>query len=71
MPAPEQKMVNCPCGAKLLLRWIWSIESAIYSVRCPDCGAVHRLHASQQIEVDRLDSKGNWEYLTTIGSEPT
>jgi len=25
----------------------------------------------EQIEVYRLDFKGNWEYLTTIGSEPT
>jgi hypothetical protein len=35
MPASEQRVVNCPCGAKLLLRWTWSIGSAIYPVRCP------------------------------------
>jgi hypothetical protein len=49
MPAPEQKVVNCPCGAKLLLRWTWSLGSAIYPVRCPDCGAEHRLHATPPI----------------------
>jgi DNA-directed RNA polymerase subunit RPC12/RpoP len=70
MPAPEQKVVNCPCGAKVLLRWTWSIGSAIYPVRCPDCGAEHQLHATPPIEVYRLDSKGNWEYVTTIGRTP-
>jgi len=66
MPAPEQKVVNCPCGAKLLLRWTGSIGSAIYPVRCPECGAEHRHHATPPVEVYRLDSKGNWEYVTTI-----
>jgi DNA-directed RNA polymerase subunit RPC12/RpoP len=71
MPAPEQRVVNCPCGAKLLLRWTWLIGSAIYPVRCPDCGAEHRLHATPPIEVYRLDSKDNWEYVTTIDRVPT
>jgi hypothetical protein len=71
MPAPDQKVLNCPCGAKLLLRWTWSIGSAIYPVRCADCGAQHLLHATPPIEVYRIDSKGNWEYLTTISSVPT
>jgi hypothetical protein len=39
-------------------------------VRCRDCGAEHRLHATQPIEVYRLDSKGNWEYVTTIDRTP-
>ncbi len=52
--------MNCPCGAKLLLQWTWSIGSAIYPVRCPGCGAEHRLHATPPIEVYRLDSKGSW-----------
>ena len=68
MPGPEQGVVNCPCGTKLRLRWTWSIGSAIYPVRCPDCDAEHRLHATSPIEVYRLDSQGNWEYVTTIGS---
>jgi hypothetical protein len=67
MPVPEQRVMNCQCGAKLLLRWTWSIGSAIYPVRCADCGAEHQLHATPPIEVYRLDSKGNWEYVTTIG----
>jgi hypothetical protein len=67
MPAPEQRVVNCPCGARLLLRWTWSMGSAIYPVRCPACDAEHQLHATPPIEVYRLDSKGNWEYVTTIG----
>ena len=71
MPAPEQRVVNCPCGAKVLLRWTWSIGSAIYPMRCPDCGAEHRYHATPPIEVYRLDSKGNWEYVTTIDRAPT
>jgi len=71
MPAPEQKVVNCPCGAKVLLRWTWSIGSAIYPVRCPDCGAEHRHHATPPIEVYRLDSMGNWEYVTMIDRAPT
>ncbi len=71
MPAPEQRVVNCPCGAKVLLRWTWSIGSAIYRVRCPDCGEEHRLHAGPPIEVYRLDSKGNWEYVITIDGAPT
>jgi hypothetical protein len=66
MPAQEQRVVNCPCGAKLLLRWTWSIGSAIYPVRCPGCGAEHHSHATQPIEVYRLDSKSNWEYITMI-----
>src|SRR5260370_26162524 len=32
MPAPEQRVVNCPCGAKVLLRWTWSIGSP--SIQC-------------------------------------
>jgi len=71
MPAPEQKVVNCPCEVKLLPRWTWSIGSGIYPVRCPDCGAEHQLHATPLIDVERLDSKGNWEYVTTIGRAPT
>jgi hypothetical protein len=67
MPAPEQRVVNCPCGAKLLLRWTWSLDSAIYPGRCPDCRAEHQVQATTPIEVYRLDSKGNWEYVTTIG----
>jgi hypothetical protein len=39
----------------------------MYPVRCPDCGAEHQLHATSPIEVYRLDSQGNWEYVTTIG----
>jgi DNA-directed RNA polymerase subunit RPC12/RpoP len=66
MPAPEQRVVNCPCGTRLLLRWTWSIGSAIYPVRCPDCGAEHQLPVTPPIEVYRLDSKGKWEYVTTI-----
>ena len=58
MPAPEQKVVNCPCGAKLLLRWTWSIGSAIYRARCPDCSAEHQVQATPPIEVYRLDSEG-------------
>ena len=64
MPAPEQRVVNCPCGTRLLLRWTWSIGSAIYPVRCPDCDAEHQLHATSPIEVYRHDSKGNREYVT-------
>jgi hypothetical protein len=60
MSAPEQRVVNCPCGAKVLLRWTWSIGSAIY-----------RHHATPPIEVYRIDSKGNWEYVTTIDKAPT
>jgi hypothetical protein len=71
MPAPEQRVVNRPCGTRLLLRWTWSIGSAIYPVRCPDWGAEHQLHATPPIEVNRLDSQDNWEYVPTIGSEPT
>jgi hypothetical protein len=71
MPAPEQRVVNSPCGAKLLLRWTWSLGSVIYPVRCPDRGAEHQLHATPPIEVYRLDFKGNWEYVTRICSEPT
>jgi len=71
MPAPEQKVVNCPSGAKSLLRWTWSLDSAIYPVRCPDCGGKHQVQATAPIEVFRLDSNGNWEYATTIGSGPT
>ena len=63
----EQIVVNCPCGTRLLLRWTWSIGSAIYPVRCADCGAEHQLHATPPIEVYRIDSKGNWEHVTTIG----
>ena len=40
--------------------------SAIYPVRCADCGGEHQLHATPPIEVYRLDSQGNWEYVTTI-----
>src|SRR5277367_1234903 len=57
MPAPEQRVVNCPCGTRLLLRWTWSIGSAIYPVRCPDSGAEHQLHAIPPIGVYRLDSQ--------------
>jgi hypothetical protein len=71
MAAPEQRVVNCSCGARLLLRWTWSLGSATYPVLCSDCGAEHQLHATSPIEVYRLDSKGNWEYITTIGKEPT
>jgi len=71
MPAPLQRVVHCPCGAKLLLRWIWSTGSAIYPVRCPDCGAEHQVQGTPPIELHHLDSKGNWEYVTTIGSGPT
>jgi DNA-directed RNA polymerase subunit RPC12/RpoP len=71
MPAPEQRVVNCPCGAKLLFRWTWAIGSVMYPVRCPDCGAEHQVHATQPIEVYHLGSKGNWEYVTTIGRAPT
>jgi hypothetical protein len=71
MPAPEQKVVHCPCGANLLLRWTWSIGSGIYPVRCPDCRAEYQLHVTPPIEVYRLDSKGNWEYVTTIDRAPT
>jgi len=71
MPAPEQRVVNCPCGAKVLLRWTWSIGSAIYPVRCPDCGADHQLHATQPIEVYCLDFKSNWKYITMIDRTPT
>src|SRR5258707_6775866 len=70
MQAPEQRVVNCPCGAKLLLRWTWSIGSAIYPVPCPGCGAEHHFHATQPIEVYHLDSKSNLEYVTTIGRTP-
>src|SRR6266851_6148640 len=49
MPAPEQRVVNCPCGAKVLLRWTWSIGSTMYPVRCPDCGAEHRHHATPPV----------------------
>ena len=31
----------------------------------------HLLHATPPIEVYRINYKGNWEYLTTISSEPT
>ena len=71
MPAPEQKVAHCPCGANLLLRWTWSTSSAIYRVRCPGCGAEHEVRATPPIELLRLNSQGNWEYVTTIGSEPT
>jgi DNA-directed RNA polymerase subunit RPC12/RpoP len=71
MPALEQRVVHCPCGAKLLLRWTWSPGSDKYRVRCPDCGAEHEVQATPPIELLRLDSQGNWEYLTTIDSEPT
>jgi hypothetical protein len=71
MAAPEQRVVNCSCGARLLLRWTWSLRSATYQVLCSDCGAEHRLHATSPIEMYRLDSKGNWEYITTIGEVPT
>src|SRR5258707_15479667 len=71
MPAPEQRVVNCPCGAKVLLRWTWSIGSAIYRMRCPDCGEEHRLHAGPPMEGYRLDSKGNWEDVITIDGAPT
>jgi hypothetical protein len=40
-------------------------------VRCPDCGAEHRHHATPPLEVYRLDPKGNWEYITTIDRAPT
>src|SRR5712671_8028129 len=48
MPAPEQRVVNCPCGAKVLLRWTWSIGSTPRAtgntsqrstVRRPNCGS--------------------------------
>jgi hypothetical protein len=71
MPAPEQKVLHCPCGANLLLRWTWSIGSAIYPVRCPDCRAEHKHHAAPPVEVYRLNTKGNWEYVTTIDRAPT
>jgi transcription elongation factor Elf1 len=71
MPTPEQKVVNCPCGAKLLVRWTWSLDSVTYRVRCSDCGAEHQVQATPPIEVYRLDSKGNWEYVTTIDGAPT
>jgi hypothetical protein len=71
MPVPEQRVVKCPCGTNALLRWTWSIESVMHRVRCPDCGGKHQVQATPPIEVFRLDSKGNWEYITTIGTEPT
>jgi hypothetical protein len=71
MPALEQKVVHCPCGANLLFRWAWSTGSAIYRVCCPSCGAEHEVRATPSIELYHLDSQGNWEYVTTIGSEPT
>lgn len=71
MPAPEQKVVHCPCGAMLLLRWTWSTGSAIYRLCCSSCGAEHEVRATPPMELYRLDSQCNWEYVTTIGSEPT
>ena len=71
MPAPEQKVVHCPCGANLLLRWTWSTGSAIFRLRCPGCRAEHEVRATPPIELHCLDAHGNWEYVTTIGSEPT
>jgi len=68
MPAPEQRVMNCPCGAKLLLPWIWSLDSAKCSARCPDSGAKHQVQATAPINVYRLDSKGNWQCVITIGN---
>jgi len=60
MPAPEQRVVNGPCGAKVLLRWTWSTGVAIYPVR-------RRLRSI--VSTPRVT--GNTKYVTTIDRAPT